>query len=315
MLEAIYLIASLIGIMVSSYVFTENIENVLKSRGFSMRTIGSVIAPLFTSAPELIIILISLFILSKNLSKEVISGVVLGEPFTVLSMGFFLFSIAMINVRTREDETIESKVLFLYIAISSITILLGMLIPYGNYVSAIFLILIYAFATAKNSKRTDKNIKEDVKEVGEYNHPFRVLFIALSAILLTASSYFLLRSIEEISKQLMIPTFYASLILIPIGTILPELMNSIFWGRKGKLELALGNLGGESFIFITIYPALALLTGFFYYSFGTYILTITIIANAIFFYLITRFFKNYVRIFSSGLLFYVLYIFFSLITK
>ena len=312
MLEAIALVASFVGIMISSYVFTENLEKLFSDIGFSMRTIGSVIAPLFTSAPELVIIIISLLILSKDQSEEVINGVVLGEPFTVLSLGLFLFSIFIFKIRTPNKEKVQNVELFLYIAISSLIIFFGKWISYGNYISAIFLVSIYIITTLGSSRKNESYVNEADEN---YNYFKGIMLVILSGILLMISSYFLLHSIKAISTELKIPTFYASLILIPIGTILPELMNSIFWGRKGKLELAIGNMVGESLIFIIIYPALALFLGFFYYSLGTFILLMVIFVNSVLFYLGGRFLDKYNNIFLMGLLFYILYMVLVFITK
>jgi cation:H+ antiporter len=50
-----------------------------------------------------------------------------------------------------------------------------------------------------------------------------------------------------------------ALLLSPVATELPEIMNAIIWVRQGKTSLALGNISGAMMIQATVPSALGLL--------------------------------------------------------
>src|SRR4030088_2507722 len=80
--------------------------------------------------------------------------------------------------------------------------------------------------------------------------------VALVAIF--AASHVFVTQLAAIGPWLGIPSTVVALLLSPIATELPEIMNAIIWIRQGKHRLALANISGAMMIQATVPTALGL---------------------------------------------------------
>jgi cation:H+ antiporter len=78
------------------------------------------------------------------------------------------------------------------------------------------------------------------------------------AIIFAASQLFV-RQLDAIGPMLGLPAAVTALLLSPIATELPEIMNAIIWVRQGKTKLALANISGAMMIQATVPSGLGLL--------------------------------------------------------
>jgi cation:H+ antiporter len=78
------------------------------------------------------------------------------------------------------------------------------------------------------------------------------------AIVFGASQVFV-RQLEWAGPALGLPTVVVALLLSPIATELPEIMNAIIWVRQGKTQLAVSNISGAMMIQATVPSGLGLL--------------------------------------------------------
>jgi cation:H+ antiporter len=70
--------------------------------------------------------------------------------------------------------------------------------------------------------------------------------------LIFAASQLFVRQLEVIGPMLGLPAATTALLLSPIATELPEIMNAIIWVRQGKTRLALANISGAMMIQATV---------------------------------------------------------------
>lgn len=82
------------------------------------------------------------------------------------------------------------------------------------------------------------------------------IFFALA--LIVVASHVFVSQLESISAQLELPTHIVAMVLSPIATELPEIMNAMIWVRQGKERLALANISGSMMIQATVPSALGL---------------------------------------------------------
>src|SRR5690606_22566656 len=80
--------------------------------------------------------------------------------------------------------------------------------------------------------------------------------LALAAI--AAASHVFVRQIEAIGGWMGMASHMAALLLAPVATELPEIMNALIWVRQGKERLALANISGAMMIQATIPSALGI---------------------------------------------------------
>jgi cation:H+ antiporter len=82
--------------------------------------------------------------------------------------------------------------------------------------------------------------------------------LATLVIIFVASQAFV-HQLDAIGPMLGLPAAVTALLLSPIATELPEIMNAIIWVRQGKTPLALANISGAMMIQATVPSGLGLL--------------------------------------------------------
>ncbi|MFJ9212054.1 sodium:calcium antiporter [Streptomyces sp. NPDC102264] len=82
--------------------------------------------------------------------------------------------------------------------------------------------------------------------------------LATLAVIFFASQLFV-RQLDAIGPMLGLSSAVTALLLSPIATELPEIMNAVIWVRQGKTQLALANISGAMMIQATVPSGLGLL--------------------------------------------------------
>jgi cation:H+ antiporter len=82
--------------------------------------------------------------------------------------------------------------------------------------------------------------------------------LATLVVIFGASQLFV-RQLEWAGPALGLPSVVVALLLAPIATELPEVMNAIIWVRQGKTQLAVANISGAMMIQATVPSGLGLL--------------------------------------------------------
>jgi cation:H+ antiporter len=104
-------------------------------------------------------------------------------------------------------------------------------------------------------------------------------------VVIFAASQLFVYQLDAISPMLGLPAAVTALLLSPIATELPEIMNAIIWVRQNKTSLALANISGAMMIQTTVPSGLGLL--FTPWRFDTALLISGLVTMAAIVYLIT----------------------------
>lgn len=80
----------------------------------------------------------------------------------------------------------------------------------------------------------------------------------ISLALIFISSHIFVKHLEILSISWNMPPLIVSLLISPIATELPEILNAVIWVKQGKETLALGNISGAMMIQTTIPTAFGL---------------------------------------------------------
>jgi len=255
------LILSLVLLIISSMLFTESVEQIGNSLNFAHSFTGAIISPLFTSVPELVVIIISIVIVGGGQGSDIASGTIIGEPFMVSSLGFFLLSLSYIigrnNFKSIKLDNVFSRTFIVLSIVFPI-----MLIPvyfhglFSKIFSSILLALIYILLLSYYRKKGTNISEESEKREKTFS---TLIKLSIGFIILLIGSDLLIKTINSISISYRIDAEVVSILIIPIGTILPETMNAVIWAFKGKINLAIGALIGEEVLFATFYPIIGIL--------------------------------------------------------
>lgn len=83
--------------------------------------------------------------------------------------------------------------------------------------------------------------------------------IAITLTIIFGASQLFVKQLEWAGPALGLPAVVVALLLSPIATELPEIMNAIIWVRQGKTQLALANISGAMMIQATIPSGIGIL--------------------------------------------------------
>ncbi len=103
-------------------------------------------------------------------------------------------------------------------------------------------------------------------------------------VVIFAASQLFVRQLDAIGPMLGLSATVTALLLSPIATELPEIMNAIIWVRQGKTPLALANISGAMMIQATVPSGLGLL--FTPWRFNAALLTSGLVTMAAMVYLL-----------------------------
>ncbi|HEY3718191.1 MAG TPA: sodium:calcium antiporter [Jatrophihabitantaceae bacterium] len=81
----------------------------------------------------------------------------------------------------------------------------------------------------------------------------------LTLIVIFAASQLFVRQLDWAGPALGLPSVVVALLLAPIATELPEVLNAIIWVRQGKTHLALANISGSMMIQATVPSGIGLI--------------------------------------------------------
>ena len=275
MLNVILLIVSLGIILLGAQVFTNGIEWLGKKLNLAEGAVGSILAAVGTALPETMIPVIAiLFGGVEEGGHDIGIGAILGAPFMLSTLAFFLAGVAGYLYRNRResiimrvDPEVMGRDLFFFLLVYTVAILAAFVrvleiravIACGLVVAYI----IYVFFTLRSEKTLgdDHELNPLFFARNHISPPlYRVVLQVLFALgLIIFGADIFVEEIKILATAWGVPPFILALIIAPIATELPEKFNSIIWIGQGKDTLALGNITGAMVLQSSLIPALGIL--------------------------------------------------------
>ncbi|BBE42286.1 sodium:calcium antiporter [Conexivisphaera calida] len=254
--------------LIASALFTGAAERFGERAELGSSFLGSVFSPLFTSAPELVVLLVSVLMYGGRGGMEIGTGTVLGEPFTIstLAVPALMLSAVLGSMLGRRHPRMEvDKELALpyaaFAALYPLVLLPALARGFRIPVAATLVVAYAVYAITMYRRREGGSLVEAEgptameRLLGKAGVAVQ---LAISVPLLLAGSYLMVGSASELSTELGIPALSLSIVLVPLATALPETAASLIWAYRGRDTLALGALVGEMVMFSTVYPALGM---------------------------------------------------------
>ncbi len=277
MLSAIpVLFGSLILVFIASLLFVNALEWLGNKLKLGSSFVGAVLSPIFTSLPELIVILVAIFSNIGEAGQEVGIGTIFGEPFMASSLSYSLVGIAVIigyfaRKRTSTtlvvDKTLSIPYIFIIVLFPLVLIPGFVHIIWVKYLFGAGFLAIFIFYMRLMYRR---RMTEEIGEVEDLtfaklapktrSHPMIVLALQLSVsvALLYFGSRYLVSAVVAISQGINVSPLGLAMIIIPAATALPETITALIWGYRGKDTLSIASLVGEKALYSTFYPAIGL---------------------------------------------------------
>jgi len=256
--QVLILAVSLIMLASSSHFTIRFVERLIELSGLSEASAGFVILAVMTSTPEIFVALFSVFQGTPGISV----GDILGS--NIFNIGVVLGILGMLGYLKTcyTDFLIElTDVLLLTTLIPLLLVISYHLfeIPsqiVGAILLGIFLVSIYFMAKEKTPPIKADN-GEFVKK-GSLKKVVAYLLICFSVVVV--ASHLVVYSSSNLALFLGVPPILIGAKIVSIGTSLPELTLDLTAVRRGRIQLALGDVMGSNLTNLTLALGLVVLT-------------------------------------------------------
>lgn len=270
LLSFVWILAVLVLIVLVCVVFTNAVEHLGEELNLNEGAVGSVLAAVGTALPETIVPLVAIlgaYFAHTNIEKaeEIGIGAILGAPFLLGTLAFFVTGLAVIvftrSGRRTSDMPVNAEIVFRdlhYFALGYTISILSSFIPFkpAKYVMAGLLPVIYLIYVIKTIQTASKETEGGEEELAALyltkyfeppkalQLPFILLQLTISLLGIIGLAHIFVQQIEFLAEFFKINPLILSLIIAPIATELPEKFNSVIWIRAKKDTLAMGNITG-----------------------------------------------------------------------
>ena len=243
-------VVGLVVLLAGGEALVRGASSLARRLGMSSAVIGLTVVAFGTSAPELVVSLLSAW---KGTS-EIAFGNVFGS--NVANLGLLLGLTALL-LPLRVDSTILSREIPLLVLVSVAAVFLGMdswftgepdvFSRSDGWVLVLFF-AVFLYANARDVLRgSDPMLKEAVEEQeGDWTLRRAIVFTLLGLVGLAVGGQFVVGAAVEIARAAGLSEVVIGATIVAIGTSLPELVTCIAAARKGHDDLALGNLVGSN---------------------------------------------------------------------
>ncbi|BAE84982.1 Sodium/calcium exchanger protein [Desulfitobacterium hafniense DP7] len=269
------LVMLLIGlgiILMSAEVFTNGVEWLGKHLHLGAGAVGSVLAAVGTALPETMVPIIAFLGMGgKENTAEVGIGAILGAPFMLVTLAFFVSGAAALIFRRNNkplfiNTTVIKRDLSFFLWVYGLAILASFL-PTRELKLAVaallpLLYIIYVIKTVRNSLGTEDHGHLAPLYFAQRKSDPSLIIILIQLVFallgMVAGARAFVDAVQSIAQVTGISALVLSLIITPVATELPEKFNSVIWLKRGKDTLALGNITGAMVFQSSTIPALGI---------------------------------------------------------
>jgi cation:H+ antiporter len=275
---------SFLVIIVGAELFTNGVEWLGVRLRLSEGAVGSVLAAVGTALPETLIPFVALVMFKGSEDHEVGLGAILGAPFMLATLAFFVTGVAAIIYRKRRRTgillTINRQVacrdlgFFLPLYGVAIAVSFSPIGHWARYAVAIGIFLVYCYYVWLNLRESAESGKEEplminlvwaalpllppgppdrmrAQERRELLNGLQprlqavTVQVLLALSLIVGGAYIFVGACREAALVAGFSPLVFALVIAPVATELPEKFNSVIWMKSGKDTLALGNIRGD----------------------------------------------------------------------
>lgn len=218
---------------------------IAKKLRISEMAIGLTIVAFGTSLPELVVNVSASFKDSSDLAFGNVLGSNIANVLLVLGFTAVLFKVP-IRKKTVVVDLPYSLFAVLLVILFANTALLGregaMLISFWEGAVLLFFMVAYLLLVY----RGDRKAAQTAAATGKATKKYSLLFTAAGVIGLYLGSEWIVDSSVYLSSLLGLSESFLGLTVVALGTTAPELATAFSAGKKGRLDMAVGNIIGSN---------------------------------------------------------------------
>ena len=224
--------------------FVEGVSNIASHFGIPQIIIGLTIVAFGTSAPEAAV--------SITASIDEAGGVAVGNVIgsNIMNIWLILGISAVVSPMVVKKNTVRYEIPFT-IGISVVFLILGVAFNSLNRICGVILLLllasfmVYLFLSAKKEMKQNK-LSGEVEEKKKINIPLTLLISVLGGAAVVFGANLSVDAATKLAQMCSISEDIIGLTIVAFGTSLPELVTSVIASKKGKNDIAIGNIVGSN---------------------------------------------------------------------
>lgn len=248
MLEYVLAIVGVVMLIKGADFLVEGASSIAKKFNMSDLVIGLTVISIGTSTPELFV---NITAASKGVT-DIAVGNIIGS--NIANIFLILGVTVLICPVTVTKDIVWKQVPFCLLSALALgvmandTLIDGMnksALTRSDGISLIFLFIIFMYYLFESSKNS--NTSEQSEESGKALPMWKAfLYIIIGLVGLAYGSDWIVEGASKFAKVIGISDKVVGLTMVALGTSLPELAASIAAARKGKVQMALGNVIGSN---------------------------------------------------------------------
>jgi cation:H+ antiporter len=278
----------LVGCAAAIYVACEWFVNAIEWLGVELgvgtMAVGTVLAAIGTALPESVVTLVAVLSGSEESGKAIGVGAALGGPLVLATLAYAVVGALLLVRRARvgrdgsggspdegdEFAHVDRRRLALdqswFLGIAGGALVLGLVAFPGKALLGFAFVAGYAVYVRKELSGDDPaHTADDLAALRIWRResaPPRWAVVAQtlgSLVVVVLASQLFVRQLEWAGPELGLPPAAVALLLAPVATELPEVLNAVIWARQGKTQLAMANISGSMMVQATVPAGIGLL--------------------------------------------------------
>ncbi len=276
-------LALLLGCALVVYRGSDYFVNAVEWLGVRLRlgpfAVGSILAAVGTALPESIVTVVAVLSPDQAVGDEIAVGAAMGGPLVVGTIAYGVTGLGLL-VRSRRgpirdweavDRTRLVRDQQWFLIIFAAKVLLGLLVfSWKPWLGVLFVLGYFLYARGELRSGDARSVDPDeplaLQSQRAVPATWAIIVQTLGSLLVVfAACQVFVTQLEWAGPKLGLPTTVVALLLSPIATELPEVLNAVIWVRKERVQLALSNICGSMMIQATVPSAIGLwLTPWFF---------------------------------------------------
>jgi cation:H+ antiporter len=256
--------------------FVNGVEWVGQRLELGATAVGTVLAAFGTALPESAVTFMAVFFGGTAEQKDIGVGAAMGGPLVLSTLAYAIVGLALLHWRRRRPAADDTACMQAdqrklardqgwFMGIFVFKVGLGLIAFAWKPWLGILFLLAYGLYVKRELSADDACAEagalEPLKLRPRENQPsmgWACLQTVLALLVIAAASHIFVKQIEVLGVAFGASPHIAALLLAPVATELPEIMNALIWVRQGKERLALANISGAMMIQATIPSAMGI---------------------------------------------------------
>jgi cation:H+ antiporter len=253
------------AIYLSCELFVTAVEHLGRIWKIGTLAVGTVLAAVGTALPESVVTGIAVTV---GHQKDVGIGAALGGPLALATIGYGVVGLSLL-ARRRALPPIETRRLgrdqATFLAVFAVKVGLGLVaFAWKPWLGLLFFVgyAVYVVSELRAESHDCDALEVEPLTLTRSTNPSLgpVLLQTLGTLaVIWISSQVFVAQLAWTGDQLGLAPAVVALLLSPVATELPEVMNALIWVRQGKTQLALANISGSMMVQATVPSGLGIL--------------------------------------------------------